>query len=263
MRAVTKDLGSDRCDYKIIPLGDLHIGSPKCRLSDIKKLVDDIIADEHTYVVLMGDLVNMGTKNSVGAYQDEISIKDQINLIISILQPLADNGRILCAVQGNHEERAFKESGIDLTAIFMKQFGLLDSYDPTGIVLFLKYGHFCHANGGTKGGQAISTMYITHGSAGGKMPGAKANALQKKGEIVPADIVCVAHSHLPLVFKEDRYELNTNGLTVKRKETLFINTNAWLDYEPYAERIGCKPSNGTVPIITLSGEIKKKIRVTL
>lgn len=264
MRVVKKDLGGEKRDIKIKVLADVHIGSPKCHLQEFRKEVEQIAQDPDCYVILAGDLINNGTKNSVtGPYDEEMPPMEQLKLAINILEPIKD--KIICICTGNHEERTFRESGQDLTWVIAKQFGLEDAYDSVGVVAVLRYGKFSSSGYGGNGHdrKTCVSIYVSHGSGGGRTIGAKANALQRRGDIVNADIIVQGHTHTPMTYKEDYFFLDTNNAVLKRKERIFINTGAWLDYEPYAEKIGLRPSNCSIPTIYLNGSGKKSISVII
>ena len=54
-----------KTDISIRPLFDLHIGSAQFNEKRFTQFVDDVLADPKCYVVIGGDLMDMGLKNSV------------------------------------------------------------------------------------------------------------------------------------------------------------------------------------------------------
>lgn len=259
MKVISKDLTHVNGDVRIVTLADIHIGSPKCQLQRLRSEIDRISKDKNTFVILAGDLINNGTKNTF-AYQDEFQPFEQLKLVMEVLKPISD--KILCITNGNHEDRTFRESGQDLSWIIAKQFGIEECYDQAGCVLILKVGNgMKQHNGGNKDGTATYSIYVSHGSGGGRTIGAKANQLQRRGDIVNADVVIQCHTHTPLTFKEDSFIIDTNNKMVRRKETTFVNVAGWLDYEEYAEKNGLRPSNLTNPTILLGGDTKRYISV--
>lgn len=263
MKVVKREFSKNIPELKIKILADVHIGSPKCHIQELQNEIKAIADDPNCYVVLAGDLIDNGTKNSVtGPYVDIMPPMEQLKLAMNILEPIKD--KILCFVTGNHEERTMRESGQDLTWIMAKQFGLEDAYDPTGMVLILRYGDFnSHCGGNSHDRRGSVSMYVSHGAGGGRTVGAKANALQRRGDIVNADIIIQGHTHTPMTYKEDYFSIDKNNAALARKERTYVNTGAWLGYEQYAEKVGLRPSNCSVPTIYLNGSGKKMIQVIL
>lgn len=262
MKSAMRDLGGDKRDIKIRILSDLHIGSPKCLVSKIKEEVKEVASDPNCYVILAGDLIDNGTKGSVNPYGDILSPMEQMKQVISILEPIKD--KILAICQGNHEYRTFKESGTDLTWFLAKQFGIEEYYDPVGMCLFVKFGHISTYNGGNgHDAKVVYSIYLTHGSGGGSTVGGKANVLHKRGNIISADVVCMGHTHQPMAWKEDAFVARANQYDVIRKETTYVMTGSWLEYEEYAHRIGLPPSSIAIPTITLGGYNKRFVKVDI
>ena len=59
-----KDKFYDVPQLNIYPLGDAHIGSKECNVELLKQWVDMVQNDPLGRVVIIGDMMNMGLKNS-------------------------------------------------------------------------------------------------------------------------------------------------------------------------------------------------------
>lgn len=268
MKSIFKDLGNKARNIEIKVLSDLHIGSPKCIISELKKEIDIIAKDPNCYVLLGGDLIDNGTKGSVNPYGDVMSPMDQMKLVIDILSPIKT--KILGICQGNHEERTYKESGTDLTWFLAKEFGLEDSYDPVGLCLFVRFGNIkrglknaSSAGRSSRTSQSIYSIYMTHGSGGGSTIGGKANALHKRGSMISCDVICMGHTHQPMTWKEDTFVANNNSRKLVRKETTYVMTGSWLDQEDYSQKLGMAPTSRSLPVIELNGSTEFDVRVSL
>jgi UDP-2,3-diacylglucosamine pyrophosphatase LpxH len=89
-------------DIKIYPLGDVHLGSPGCQFDAFRELVEQIASEPRSYAVMMGDLLDMGLKNSVGdPYHATMPPGAQKRAMVDALMPI--KGKILALVSGNHE----------------------------------------------------------------------------------------------------------------------------------------------------------------
>jgi hypothetical protein len=101
---------------------------------------------------------------------------------------------------------------------------------------------------------------MTHGDGqGGRTIGGKANGLQRRGQIVDADIVVTGHTHAPLSFRDCCYKIDYQNSGIVKKEQLFVNASATLNYEEYAELFGMKPSSKQSPVIILNGNKKEAL----
>jgi predicted nucleotidyltransferase len=99
----------------LYPLGDWHLGSEHCDVKLIKKQIETIKQDKTARVILMGDLAETATKESVGAgvYEQSENAQQQMMKVKNLLYDIRHI--IDGAVTGNHEERIYKQSGFDLT----------------------------------------------------------------------------------------------------------------------------------------------------
>lgn len=107
----------------ILPISDLHIGSPEFNEEYFQyclDTIDNISSDKRIY--LCGDLLEAASK-SVGnsAYQSVLSLEDQIDLAINYLKPYKKD--IVYSCMGNHEARLQKEFNLDVNHIISKALG--------------------------------------------------------------------------------------------------------------------------------------------
>lgn len=94
----------------IYPLGDVHLGSKECDVELFKEWIEMVKNDPSAYVVIVGDIMNMGLKNSKSnVYEEVLSPMEQKELCYELLEPIAD--KIIAGCSGNHEYRANKEVG--------------------------------------------------------------------------------------------------------------------------------------------------------
>ena len=94
---------------EIIHLTDLQIGSKKFLKAKFLNYRQWILAEPYRFAVLGGDVVDAATLLSIGSpYDNEGEPIEQVDVATELLQPLADAGRILGYVGGNHERRTIK-----------------------------------------------------------------------------------------------------------------------------------------------------------
>jgi predicted phosphodiesterase len=251
MQTVKVELDKSLDSIEIYTLADWHIGDKYCNISEIKDTLNYIKNTPNAYAILNGDLMNNATKQSVSdCYAEEMKPQEQLQTLCDLIEPIKD--KVLFITQGNHEARTYKTDGIDLTAIMAKQLGIYDKYARVGGVLFLRFGEDRKHHR-----RMCYTFYITHGSGGGKKEGGKANGLCDLASIVDTDIYIHAHTHLPMVIKENFYRLDNKNSCVTEIEKLFVNSAATLSYGGYGQQFKFKPANTTSPIIYLDGHKKR------
>ena len=97
------------------------------------------------------------------------------------------------------------------------------------------------------------SLYINHGSGGGRKEGAKAIRLADMASIVDADVYIHSHTHLPMIMKQGFYRTCEANRSVAPVSKLFVNTAAALDYGGYGEIQEYKPTSKDTPAIYLDG----------
>ena len=128
--------------------------------------------------------------------------------------------------------------------------GIPEKYSPTTALLFIRFGK---QSGKRHNRPFLYTMYVTHGSGGGRKEGGKVNRLADLASIVDADIYVHAHTHLPLIFKESFFRVSGSNSSVALADKLFVNTAASLNYGGYGDKAGFKPASKASPVIYLDG----------
>ena len=257
MKAVNVDLSENIHCLEIHPFADLHIGDRNCNTRLIKERIESVKNNPNAYIILNGDIINNATKASVSdTYGEEMPPMEQLTRFIEIFEPVKD--RILCATSGNHENRTYKQDGIDLTYLAMQQFGIADRYASEGVVLFVHFGTTTRHKS-----KVVYSIYATHGSGGGRRPGAKINRLEDMLGIVQCDCYVHSHTHTPIIFKASSHTANSVRGVVTKTNHLFVNTSAMLEYGGYGQAQEYKPSSLDSPIIYLYDGREKHMEARL
>lgn len=185
---------------------------------------------------------------------------EQISRQVGMLKPVAH--KVIGATNGNHENRAYKESGIDIMRFVCRELHIEDRYAPEGILIFLRFGQKKRDRHRDRKSLQWYSIYATHGSGGGRKEGAKAIRLADMAAIVDADVYIHSHTHLPMVMKQAFFRADPANCSVQKVPKLFVNTGAALNYGGYGQAQEYKPSSTDTPIIHLtSGE--KRATATL
>lgn len=248
MKAIKCDLPFAEV-IEIHTMSDLHIGDSMCDFKSVLERIEYIRKTPNAYCILDGDLMDTAITSSIGdTYGANLQPMEQLKQCAKIFEPIKD--KILAVLPGNHENRTYKTDGIDMTEIMCNQLGIANRYSPTTALLFIRFGR---SNSNRHHRPHLYTVYVTHGSGGGRREGGKVNRLADLASIVDADIYIHAHTHLPLVFKESFFRVSGSNSSVALVDKLFVNTAASLNYGGYGDRMGYKPASKQSPVIYLAG----------
>ena len=265
MKIIKISLPRELESIELHTFADEHIGDEH---SDIKRVIQRIEYVKNTpnaYCILNGDIMDNATRTSLGdTYTQELNPMEQLARAVELFDPIKD--KILCITHGNHENRTYKKEGINLSRLIANQLGLADRYTPTSAVLFIRLGENSRgrkeSNGSGKLRQICYTLYVLHGSGGGRKEGAKAIRLADMASIIDTDIYIHSHTHLPMIMKQAYHRIDDRNNAVALIDKLFVNTAANLDYGGYGEAGEFKPSSKETPVIYLSGA-KKEFKARL
>lgn len=259
MKTIKIDLPRELKQMELHIFADEHLGDENC---DKKRLLERIEYVKNTptaYCILNGDIIDNATKTSIGdTYTQEFNPMEQLQKAVDIFEPIKD--KILCITHGNHENRTYKKEGINLSYLIAQQLGLADRYTPTSALCFIRFGEMARnikeSNGSGKTRKICYTLYVLHGSGGGRKEGAKAIRLADMASIIDTDIYIHSHTHLPLIMKQAFHRIDPRNSTVAIVTKLFVNTAANLNYGGYGEAQAFKPASKDTPVIYLSGSKK-------
>lgn len=255
MKVIKIDLPKEIEKIELHTFADEHIGDEHSDLERLKKRIEYVVNTPNAYCLLNGDIIDNATKTSIGdIYANEFNPMQQLENAVKLFKPLAEKGKILAITHGNHEARTYKKEGIDLSYLLSVQLGLFERYSPTSALIFLRFGKSRNHSYTSK---QCYTIFMLHGSGGGRKEGAKAIRLADMSSIIDADIYIHSHTHLPMIMKQNFHRIDKQNSTVRIVEKLFVNTAANLNYGGYGETQEYKPSSKTSPIIYLSGTKKE------
>lgn len=265
MEIIKATLPREHDSIELHVFADEHIGDEH---SDVKRVMDRIEYVKNTpnaYCILNGDIIDNATKTSIGdTYTQVFNPMEQLARAVELFSPIKD--KILCITHGNHENRTYKKEGINLSRLIANQLGLSDRYSSTSAVLFIRVGEnskgYKETNGSGKFRQICYTVYVLHGSGGGRKEGAKAIRLADMASVIDTDIYIHSHTHLPMIMKQGFHRIDPRNNAVALVDKLFVNTAANLDYGGYGEAQEFKPSSKDTPTIYLNGT-KKEFKARL
>lgn len=233
-------------DYKLIvrqfdksitiyPVGDVHLGSLEHNQEEWEKFIKKVLAEQNSYVILVGDLINNATRSSVSnVFEDVLRPAEQKEKMVQYLKPLAEEGRIICGVPGNHERRSGKDADDDPMYDIMCQLGIEKLYRKNMAFVKLQLG---------KGGHATYTFAVTHGAGGGSSTGAGVNKNERFASTIDnLDCLITGHTHKGALSKPEKIVIDTRTNTISRKVTTVITSQSWQSYGGYAMRGMLQPA---------------------
>lgn len=256
MRAIRADLPKDLDEIELLVLADYHYADPNSDHGLIKRDIDYVAAHDNAYCVLAGDLMNCAIKSSVSdIYGDTLPPMDELSICEDLMRSIAH--KIIGIVGGNHEARHYKTNGVDMTRILARQLGVEDKYSPDTALIFLRLGEDAHRKHHHR--PVLYTIYLTHGSGGGRKEGGKIQRLVDLSSIVDADCYIMGHTHLPASLKTSFARPSAANSSITYCTKLYINSAAKLDYGGYGDVSGFRPNCKDTPRILFSG-VDKSMR---
>ena len=255
MKVLKRDLGVEFKSIKVLALSDLHIGDQLCNLKLIKEVLQEVKESDNTFIILNGDLINNATKNSVSdVYSEKLTPMEAIVKLCDLLEPIKD--RILVIHPGNHENRTYKDDGVDIIRLVAKQLGIEDRFSDGWWYLYLTLGL------GQKGRPVMYTITGIHGYGGGRKNGGKINNLVEMGDKVIADVYVMGHTHTPIMTRNTIFTPDFQHRTLVKRDKYYLMTNSFLDYGGYGEMLGYTPSTTDHQEMILDGT-KKLIKIVM
>lgn len=257
MKIIKIDLPRELEKVELHTFADEHLGDEHCDLKRLIQRIEYVRDTPNAYCILNGDIIDNATKTSIGdIYVQEFAPMEQLQRAVDLFGPIKD--KILAITHGNHENRTYRNEGINLSSLMAAQLGLSDRYTATSAVIFLRLGEESQkeSRGSGKYRQICYTLYVLHGVGGGRKEGTKAIRLADMASIIDTDIYIHSHTHLPMVMKQAYHRIDPRNSTVALVTKLFVNTAANLNYGGYGEAQEFKPSSKDTPVIFLGGRKK-------
>ncbi|WP_145052801.1 metallophosphoesterase family protein [Paenibacillus xylanexedens] len=228
MKQIQSAYAGDHKSMYILPIGDVHFGN-RCHNP---KYLDAALrfADKNrarTRIVLMGDLLELATKTSVGrgVYDEAYPTQRQFEIAVEKFKPYAD--LIDCIIEGNHEERIIRDTSFEIVEEFAHRIGAHDAYARfSGIVNY------------TLGSGRTYSTYAWHGATGGTTEASVMNAMLKMRETALSHIYLMGHTHKLLNFEREVMLPAPGQEAPIVMNQLFVNTGASLDHGGYGEQKG-------------------------
>lgn len=235
----------------VVPFSDIHYGNKYCKQKEFENNLNWAYRQKNVYLLLNGDLIESKTRSRKGdGIFTQVEPQEQFNYISEIFKPFADEGRIIATTNGNHEDAVKLETGMDISSMFAKYWG----------VPYLKNGGFI----GIRVGDQTYNFYMTHGSSGATLPHTKSKAARDIGTFVQGiDAVLYGHVHALEDATQEIYYPDTRHRKVGTKTVHYVLTGHYLDYlNSYAQMKSMRPSQTGTPKLKMKGD-EHDFRVSL
>jgi UDP-2,3-diacylglucosamine pyrophosphatase LpxH len=232
--------GEDHAE--LLFFGDVHIGYPTSNLMKAKAMLDYALKNR-VYVILMGDLIEAGIKDSIGDsnYRQRLNPQKQMETAINLLEPIANAGLIIGLHSGNHEKRITNATGIDVSKIMAK-------------LLNVSYlGYACWSV--LSIGKIRYSLYSEHGSSGSKFKHTKLKAIMDQSAWINSDILAMGHVHsiASEVILKQYFDRHINKV-IEAKQYVVL-TGSYLEWDgSYAQEKNYPISKIGSPKAKLSGK---------
>lgn len=261
IKVIKVTLPSDLEELEIVPVGDIHVGDEFYDEKMLKNLIAYVLEKENRYIILNGDMMDMALKTSVSdIYGATMSPAQQVQYVAKLFAPIKD--RILACGTGNHSERVYKSTGIDVDYLLALELGIKERYSNNSFVIFLKVGE-SHTSRPSKIKQQVYSIFVQHGRGGGRKMGAKVNRLVDMDNIVAnADLYIMGHVHSPVNLPQSTFISDEQNMTISRHTGYYMIHNAFLSFGGYGLTYGFRPASKTITYATLNTKGVKKIKIT-
>lgn len=223
-------------DYtEVVFFGDVHLGSAYSDVERAQRMLDYCL-EKNIYVFCMGDIMEAANRYSVGAgVYEQISPQAQLDKVYAMFADLSKRRLILGWLQGNHEFRIFKETGIDVSKIICRE-------------LRIPYLGFAGWNLWRVGNESY-TIYAFHGASGARFAYTKMkSAVDIALYLNDVDVVAIGHVHDILINSINRQYVDKRNKTVGFQKCHIIVTGHYLSFAgSYAQMKGMPPGKEGSP----------------
>lgn len=192
----------------------------------------------------MGDLLDIGIKSAIGGsvYDNQSTPTGQLKDIVQILEPYKK--QIDGAVEGNHEWRLYKETGVNITEL---------------LCMFLNVPYMKHSGTITYAFEKRAyNINFFHGKGAGSVGNALAHTKGMANKVF-ADVYLMGHVHATAHTKRDIKSIDSRNNKIDTMTQYFCLTGHSLEYdESYAEQMNLEINTKGFPLVILHGMTPRK-----
>lgn len=218
----------------IYPFVCWHLGAPQSDYNFIKEMIARVKEDPFARWIYLGDAGECVTRHSKGdIFTQTLSPVQQQNELVKLLVPVADKG--LFGVRGNHGNRIYKETGLDFDETLCAKLG----------VPYLGTAAFWHL----KVKDIYFSIYTHHGADSGVNIGTKVNKAKIFENMINADAILTAHSHVCMDLPPRYMAHLGDPRTVVGEPIRWTETREYICGSAYDSRTGYAEDKGYPPLL--------------
>lgn len=218
--------------FRLVFLGDAHVGVIHCEEDRLRKDIVKIAKDPACRVIFMGDsidAINFSDKRfDPECIKPSYALKDlaklaQVQTSDFIEMTRASRSHIDGFFAGNHEYEALKRYHFDVTDALLVGLEL-------NRAAFLQTAAILRYNIEGENGQTVAfTVYAEHGSGSSSTPQMALTRIKKKGHDIDADLFAMGHHHKRIWDTEPVLGAIWQGKgKLKERRRGFISTGSYL-----------------------------------
>ena len=206
---------------KILPLGDVHYGSPSFNMDLFEKWLSVAKASKNKVILLNGDLLEFLDSNRFYKPADYINVNDQLDFIIGALKPFKKD--IICNLNGNHGTRTKKQYDLDTDKLIG---------DALGVETSKSFHDDLCLNGGSK--PEYLRVFMQHEAPSSRSILLAMRRFVNQMQNIDAELYIGGHNHKTMFFSKIY-----RGLDYTPIRRSFCFSGSFLDYK------GSYADNGT------------------
>lgn len=245
----------------VYPIADVHLGAVEHAEAKWREFIKKVL-EEKAYIILAGDLLNNATRGTrfANPFDEVLRPREAKRRMVEYLKPLAESGRILVVVSGNHEQRTNRDSDQDLTYDICAKLNIEHLYRENFAAMNIGVGKRKNED------KSVSSynFFITHGTGGGIYTGAAVTRDERFGGVIDGlDCLITGHVHKGFVDKPAKIVIDSRNRTVAMKSYVVVSCVPWLNYGGYAARAQLLPAQICDPQrLTLTADRNNKRIIT-
>lgn len=232
-------------EIDIYPIADVHLGALEHSEPEWQAFLKRV-ETEDAYIILAGDLINNATRGTKFAnpFEEVLRPREAKRRMVEYLKPLAESGKLLCIVGGNHEARTARESDQDISYDICAKLNVEHLYRESMAFMCIGIGQRKTENKSQK----TFSFCITHGTGGGYLTGTALNKGERFGGLIEGvDCIVTAHVHKGFVSHPAKIVVDPRNNYVSVRPYLVLSCVPWLNYGGYAARAMLNPAEVCKP----------------
>lgn len=248
----TQRIETDEETILIKVLTDIHYGNPQLNESKLDRAIAEIQHTPNMYWICLGDVTENNTKlqKHAGVYGQAYRPKLQYRRAKQKLGPIMH--KCWGFAGGNHDERSGEQTDIDMIEELLDYYEMRDLYVPTIGLVKVRVGSRTRTGGrrGPNGDPCHYDIVFRHGTGGASTTGAKANAIEKLGNVCVADLYLQGHVHSSVHFTDRLFVPSPHDKqTISERVRTYAVCPSLVEYGDYAAKSGMRPQmTGTTTI---------------